>query len=547
MLRAAVLAILIFVVPGAPSGQAQSVLRVRVVLADADGKPMPVPRHALLLSDNPPSAAPRLLRTGPDGTVDVRLPPGSYTVESDIPVRLQRNAYTWTQTVTIVAGRDTALDLTMENADVEPVSAAASDVRPDADPWLLLPRWRDSIVSVWTPTTHASGFLIHASGLILTNQRVIGTATSIEVQLTRSLKVAARVLAADRTRDAAVLWVDPMVIGSVPVVPLPCAQPAKPTVADGDETFTLGVSLRLVKDMESGTVTRVGLHDILWDARLPTGSAGGPVFNAAGDLVGITSVMDDETRRERGESRVVPIQNACDVVASATEKMKTADPPAGAHLPVVPERPFPIDALRTAAGRGAGALSPHQITSSDFDVAFITPVMTYAAMNQSGGDGERTTRASLEAQQLVRPQRDFSNWSDYVADFPPVLMIRVTPKLVEGFWTKVARGAARTQGISIPPIKSFRSRFGRLRAFCGDVEVTPIHPFKLELRTSASETLYEGLYMFDPGALGPQCASVKLLLYTETESDKPDTRVVDPKIVEQLWQAFEPYRAQSSR
>src|SRR5687768_10040929 len=284
MLRAVVLATLIIVVAGAPSGQAQSVLRIRVVLADAEGKPMPVPRHALLLSDNPPSAAPRLLRTGPDGTVDVRLPPGSYTVESDIPVKLQRNAYTWTQTVTIVAGRDSTLDLTLENAEAEPVSASASNATPDADPWLLLPRWRDSIVSVWTPTTHASGFLVDTSGLIVTNQRVIGTATSIEVQLTRSLKVAARVLAADRTRDVAVLWVDPIVIASLPVVPLPCAQAAKPTVADGDDTFTLGISLRLVKDMESGKVTRVGLHDILWDARLPAGSTGGPVFNAAGDV-----------------------------------------------------------------------------------------------------------------------------------------------------------------------------------------------------------------------------------------------------------------------
>jgi hypothetical protein len=38
-------------------------------------------------------------------------------------------------------------------------------------------------VALWTPSTHASGFLIDAKGLIATNQRVIGTATSVEVQL----------------------------------------------------------------------------------------------------------------------------------------------------------------------------------------------------------------------------------------------------------------------------------------------------------------------------------------------------------------------------
>ena len=31
----------------------------------------------------------------------------------------------------------------------------------------------------------------------------------------------------------------------------------------------------------------------------------------------------------------------------------------------------------------------------------------------------------------------------------------------------------------------------------------PIHPFKLEQRVSESDAIYEGLYVFDPGALGP--------------------------------------------
>jgi hypothetical protein len=119
----------------------------------------------------------------------------------------------------------------------------------------------------------------------------------------------------------------------------------------------------------------------------------------------------------------------------------------------------------------------------------------------------------------------------------------VTPKLVEGFWTKVARGAAQTQGISLPPIKRFTSGFSRMRALCGDVEVPPIHPFKLEQRVSESEAIYEGLYVFAPDALGPQCGSVRLVLYSEKQSEEADTRVVDSKVVEQIWQDFAPYRA----
>jgi hypothetical protein len=137
---------------------------------------------------------------------------------------------------------------------------------------------------------------------------------------------------------------------------------------------------------------------------------------------------------------------------------------------------------------------------------------------------------------------DFSNWSDYVADYPPVLLVRVTPRLVEGFWTTVGRMAARTQGVSLPPIKRFKSGFARLRAFCGETEVTPIHPFRIEQRINENEAIYEGLYVFDPGALNPQCGTVKLTLYSEKESDKPETKVVDASVIQRIWDDFKGWR-----
>jgi hypothetical protein len=81
-----------------------------------------------------------------------------------------------------------------------------------------------------------------------------------------------------------------------------------------------------------------------------------------------------------------------------------------------------------------------------------------------------------------------------------------------------------------------------MRVFCGDAEVTPIHPFKLEQRVSESDAIYEGLYVFDPGALGPQCGPVKLVLYSEKEPAKGDTRLVDPRVLQQISQDFAPYR-----
>ena len=551
MLRALALATLAVIIPAA-IGQAPSVLHIKVVLVDAEGQPSPVPRHALLISENPASATPRRIVTGPDGTADVRLRPGNYTVESDQPVTFNGKAYEWMQMLDIVVGRDAHLELTTGNAEVVPVPAGATSAEAplEADPSFLLPKWQDSVVALWTPTSRASGCVIgtngDARGLIVTNQQVIGTATSVEVQLTSTVKVAASVLASDRARDVAVVWIDPKVLGSARPVPLACGDTAKTPVAGGDEIVTIGVPLRQRKGLATGRVTRVDADRIMSDIILPRGSAGGPVFTARGDLIGVTTLVDENDQSSRGDVRIVRADEACGVVASAEKKMTTAAPPSGTQLPVEPLQPFPVDALRDAAKRRTGSLTPYALAASIFDVSFITPVLTYSAQYQSQQPRPRTTSKDTRKPEpeptLVRPLLDFRNWSEYVMDSPPVLLVRVTPKMVEGFWTRVARGAASTQGMSIPPIKRITSGFGRLRAYCGDAEVTPIHPFLLELRVSEDEAIYEGLYVFDPGALGPQCGTVKIVLYSEKEPEKGDTRVVDPKVVEQIWQDFEPYR-----
>ncbi|HET7220980.1 MAG TPA: serine protease [Vicinamibacterales bacterium] len=525
---------------------------MKVVLVDAEQKATPVPRHALLISDNPSSAPPRRVVTGLDGTADVKLRPGNYTVESERPVTFFGKSYQWTQTLDVAAGKDPVLELTAKNAEVETVTGSPAGAPAlEADPAFLLPQWQDAVVALWTPTTRASGFIIDASGLVVTNQRIIGAATSVEVQITPAVKVAGSILAADAEHDVAVLRIDPAAVASIRPLPLACGQTAKPSVANGQEIFTIGVPTRQRKGMTSGTVTRVDGGGILSDFILARGSIGGPVFTARGELIGITSNIDDpeNSPRETSASRIVRSDDACVVVASAQKQTQNSAPPRGTHLPIEPERPFPVDALQEAAKKRAGGLSPYQISSSTFDIGFITPVLTYSAQYQTDQANRRArdkaARTPGTAPELMRPLMDFGSWTDYVAEFPPVLMVRVTPKLSEGFWTMIARGAARTQGVSIPPIKRFKSGFSRLRAFCGDAEVTPIHPFKLERRVSDTDSIYEGLYVFDPGALGPQCGAVKLMLYSEKEPERGDTRVVDAKVIEQIWQDFAPYRGAS--
>jgi hypothetical protein len=351
----------------------------------------------------------------------------------------------------------------------------------------------------------------------------------------------------DAVRDVAILRIDPKALGSIPAVPLGCALPPRPPLASGQEIFTISTPFRDQKGMSSGTVDRLGAQSVVSDFMLASGSTGGPVFGTDGGLVGLTSVLDEKDESRHGDSRVVLIDATCNVLAAAEKKLGAAPPASGTHLPVEPVQPFPMDALKDAATRRAGNLKSYQTSSSDFDITFITPVLVYGAQHQSeqasSSDRSRGMRPAEADQALVRPLADFSNWSDYVEDLPSVLLVRITPRLVENFWTTVARGAAQTQGVSLPPIKHFKSGFSRMRAFCGVAEVTPIHPFKLEQRVSETDAIYEGLYVFDPGSLGPSCGTVKLVLYSEKEPDKGDTRMIDAKVLQQIWQDFTAYRA----
>jgi hypothetical protein len=542
-----VLAMLLAVVSRQAAGQDPGVLHIKVVLLDADRKPMPVPRHALLISDNPSTAEPRRVTTRPDGTVDVRLRAGNYTVESDVPVAYNGKAYGWTQIVDIVAGRDATLELTIENAEVTSADPGSTSATPlETDDSLIVEKWHASVLTLWTPTARASAFLIGADGLVTTSQRSVGAASTVEVQVTPAIKVTGTIVVADTVRNVAVLRVDPSVLASVPPVPLVCP-PAQPLhVVSGQKLFAIDAPLRQQKSTISATAGRIEAHNIESDLRISADSAGGPVFTVGG-VVGITSVSDDETSR-RGNTRVVPIDDVCGVVATAREKIRDASAtPSGARLPVEPEPPFPVDALKDAAQHRAGNLNPYQATTASFDLFFMTPVLTYGAEYQaeqrSRREGGTNARQTIVESPAARALTDFGNWSEYVSGYPPVLLVRLTPKLVEGFWTKVARGAAQTQGMAIPPIKHFTSGFSRMRAYCGDTEVTPIHPFKIERPVSETETIGEGLYVFDPGALGPSCGSVKLMLYSVKESAKVETLIVDPKVIQHVWDDFAAYRA----
>jgi S1-C subfamily serine protease len=542
IMRRASVALALLAVAAVSAQPEQGTLRIKIALSDAATALAPVQRYTLLVSDNPPSAAPRAIVTAADGTVVLTLRPGSYIVESDRPAVFAGRAYLWTQVVEIVAGRDLSLDLTADNAEIVPLETltsptSASTYQEDA----LLIKYQESVVAVWSPTARASGFVIDSRGLIATDGRAVGTADVVEVQLAPTVKVPARVLLSERSRDVAIVRVDPSLIVTRPPLALGCPPSQPPSLDDGQAIASITAPHDRERELVDGVVTALQPRRVQTDMRLPFGGSGGPVFNDAGVVVGLTSMSVDADSRS-DDAAVVMTIFICDALAASLPMLSGAEPSASTRLPVEPARPYPAGALEDVARGGTASTTVPVMSSSDFDVAFLTPPMVHRARQRSGWTGGQSGR-SPEAEARIGRLTEFGAWSDYFTNVPALLIVRVTPKMVEGFWKRLGREAARTQGAVLPPFKDFKTSFRHLRATCNGLDVTPIHPFVLEHHVAEKNVIREGLYVFDPDAFGPHCGSVTLLLYSDAQPERPDALTPTRTVIDQIWTDFAPYRA----
>jgi hypothetical protein len=309
-----------------------------------------------------------------------------------------------------------------------------------------------------------------------------------------------------------IVWIAPAAVASIPPVPVGCSDGDAVTVAYDDRVIALAAPMLMPKEGIPGIVGRVTAQSFEPDWRLAPGAAGGPVFNADGQTIGITIADQEDAGRRRDGSHVLPIGNICMTLAQAEKKIAGAAPPAATTLPV--ERAITAG-TRKKPDPKAPRPQPATISSSDFDISLMVPSML------------------MDEPAMTGPRRDFGNWREYVADAPPVLLVRVAPQFEESFWKTLARGAAYTQGVALPPLKSFNANFQRLRAFCDAAEVAPIHPFIIESRISERDTIREGLYVFGLTDF-TRCDAVRFDLYSEKAPNKADSRNIDPKLFVQI-------------
>jgi hypothetical protein len=121
-----------------------------------------------------------------------------------------------------------------------------------------------------------------------------------------------------------------------------------------------------------------------------------------------------------------------------------------------------------------------------------------------------------------------------VRDAPLVLLVRISPQFEEAMWKTLARGYAALQGVWLNSFKSFTANFLRMRAYCGESEVLPVHPFIIEHAIPDRSPIREGLYVFEAGAFGPHCPVITFSMFSEKDPQRADTKVIDPKVFEEL-------------
>ena len=180
----------------------------------------------------------------------------------------------------------------------------------------------------FTPSGSGSGFVVDASGLILTNQHVVAGASTVSVQFSTGETRTATVVGTDRANDLALLRVNNMPSG-IPAAPLGDSE----QVEVGETAIAIGSPFGLEQSVTQGIISAVDrdwapegrlLGDLIQtDAPINPGNSGGPLLNAEGEVIGITTLIESPVNGNVGVGFAVPINIA---------KQQLAQLQAGANL-----------------------------------------------------------------------------------------------------------------------------------------------------------------------------------------------------------------------
>ena len=161
----------------------------------------------------------------------------------------------------------------------------------------------------------ASGFIISEDGYILTNAHVVDGFDDVSVRLSDAKReFKARVVGFDKRTDVALLKVEAK---GLPVAKLGSSkglQPGEWVAAIGSPFgFANTITAGIVSAKERSLPDEVYVPFIQTDVAVNPGNSGGPLFNLAGEVIGINSQIYSRTGGFQGLSFAIPINVALKV------------------------------------------------------------------------------------------------------------------------------------------------------------------------------------------------------------------------------------------
>jgi serine protease Do len=176
---------------------------------------------------------------------------------------------------------------------------ASTLASPARDVSSLVKQIGEAVVQVRTPEGLGSGFFINADGYLITNFHVIEGETEISVevyrqldgQLDRETYKQVKIIAINKFHDLALLHIEDKNAPKFKWVTLGSSD----ALSVGDPVFAIGSPLGLERTVTQGiisTKTREleGELYLQTSTQINPGNSGGPLFNLAGEVVGVTNM-----------------------------------------------------------------------------------------------------------------------------------------------------------------------------------------------------------------------------------------------------------------
>lgn len=166
-----------------------------------------------------------------------------------------------------------------------------------------------------------SGFVIDPSGFIVTNNHVIEDADEIIANFADGTSLPAKLLGRDPKTDLALLKVEP----SKPLVAVSFGDSDKARV--GDWVLAIGNPFGFGGTVTAGIISarnrniNAGPYDdfLQTDAAINRGNSGGPMFNMAGEVIGVNTAIISPSGGSIGIGFAVPSAIAAPVIAQLRE------------------------------------------------------------------------------------------------------------------------------------------------------------------------------------------------------------------------------------